>query len=1006
MADRSVKVTLSAQVAGYVAGMEQAANATRAAGSATEKLAQQQQAFETMGRAAMVSGGAMAAGLALSAKAAIDWDSAWAGVTKTVDGTPEQLAAVEAGLRGLTAVLPASHTEIAAVAEAAGQLGIATPNVVDFTRTMIDLGETTNLTANDAAMQLARFMTVMGTSQSAVSGLGSALVDLGNNYATTEAEIMAMGMRLAGAGAQIGMSEGQVLGLSTALSSVGIEAEAGGSAMSKVMIDMASSVEKGGTRLKLFADVAGMSADQFAAKWKKAPGDALASFVSGLANAESQGKSTFGVLEELGITEVRMRDALLRSASAADQFAAAMAQGDAAMESNSALADEAAKRYETTAAKLGIMRNQVVDAAISLGEHFLPAIEAGAESLSSFANMLQGLDGPMGAVVAWGGLIAAGILLTGGMALAAVPKIAAYKVALETLNVNTAALGGRLQGLGAFLTGPWGIAMVAAGLSINVLKNAMDEAKASAVDFEIGLKQGKNGLEVMREEANKGLNIKGIYDVSGSVANLGSVLEESAGYANSFTKALLQDFDDKAVIESLQSYGGELAKLAANDLPAATAEFSSFADAADLTREQLVLAINEMPLFKSALLDIANAEGLATDDSTLLQIALREVGPAAQKAADGADAGSEAIDGLENSAKATQEAISALADEIAGFGSATFDSREASRRLQAAYKDLADSLGKNGASFDISTEAGRANESALDAVAEAANRAAAAALENGEGQDVANAKLAEGRENLISILEPYYESRDAAAAYVDTLGLISPEKVTEIIANTEQATQKLMEIDANNPPDKLFQISADAADAYAGIDGVNVMPIDTKTAYVWGDNADAVKKIEDVNRADITRKTVAIDGNDSGFRNAWNSIMNLGAITKVVNFVRGTSVESANGNIIAYANGGVATGIYSGGPPIHKFAEPETGWEAYISGKPSERERNRQIWAETGDRLGLGDLLNAVTTKQQTQVTTELRFEGPFYGDPTHVADEITAKQRRANAAYGIGDIR
>src|SRR5690606_28230406 len=99
----------------------------------------------------VIFGAATLAGLGMAAKAAINWESAWAGVRKTVEGTPQQLAALEEELRGLAATLPATHGEIAAVAEAAGQLGVATPNVAEFTRVMIDLGETTNLTADEAA---------------------------------------------------------------------------------------------------------------------------------------------------------------------------------------------------------------------------------------------------------------------------------------------------------------------------------------------------------------------------------------------------------------------------------------------------------------------------------------------------------------------------------------------------------------------------------------------------------------------------------------------------------------------------------------------------------------------------------------------------------------------------------------------------------------------------------------------------------------------------------------
>ncbi len=123
-------------------------------------------AAREVGGALVAVGAGFLAMSALTVKAAVGWESAWAGVTKTVDGTPQELKDVEDGLRSLTGVLPASHQEIAAVAEAAGQLGVQTKNVVAFTKTMIDLGETTNLSANEAATSLARFMNVMGTSQS------------------------------------------------------------------------------------------------------------------------------------------------------------------------------------------------------------------------------------------------------------------------------------------------------------------------------------------------------------------------------------------------------------------------------------------------------------------------------------------------------------------------------------------------------------------------------------------------------------------------------------------------------------------------------------------------------------------------------------------------------------------------------------------------------------------------------------------------------------------------
>ena len=189
----------------------------------------------------------------LAAKSAIDFESAFAGVRKTVDATEEEFAVLEKGIRDMALSLPSGANEIAGVAEAAGQLGIANENILSFTRTMIDLGEATNLSADQAATSLARFANITQMSQTEFDRLGSTIVALGNNLATTEAEIVDMAMGLAGAGKQIGLTEAQIMGIAAALSSVGIEAQAGGSAFSLVLSQMQLSVETVNESLKHFA---------------------------------------------------------------------------------------------------------------------------------------------------------------------------------------------------------------------------------------------------------------------------------------------------------------------------------------------------------------------------------------------------------------------------------------------------------------------------------------------------------------------------------------------------------------------------------------------------------------------------------------------------------------------------------------------------------------------------------------------------------------------------------
>ena len=167
-------------------------------------------------------------GLSVAAtKAAIDFESAFTGVIKTVDGTDAELEKLKNGILEMSKTMPESASDIAKVAESAGQLGIKTKNIEDFTKVMVMLGDSTNLSSEEAATSLARLANITGMSQDKFSNLGSSIVACGNNFATTESEITNMAMRLAGAGSQIGLTEADIIGLSTALSSVGIEAEAG-----------------------------------------------------------------------------------------------------------------------------------------------------------------------------------------------------------------------------------------------------------------------------------------------------------------------------------------------------------------------------------------------------------------------------------------------------------------------------------------------------------------------------------------------------------------------------------------------------------------------------------------------------------------------------------------------------------------------------------------------------------------------------------------------------------
>lgn len=325
----------------------------------------------------MKVGAVIGVGTGLVLKQAIEWESAVASMAKTIDESdtnPQMFEALTQDLRDLSLEIPIAAADLAELAATAGQLGIKTPAIAEFTETMAALGVSTNITAEQAATDLARLANITGMSQDSFDNLGSSIVDLGNNFATTEEEIVTMAMRLAGAGSTIGLSEAEILGLSTTLSSLGIEAEAGGSAMSKLMVNMQLATATGGEDLENFAKVAGISASEFSTAFSEDPMTAIVKFVEGLGKVEESGGSTIETLDAMGITEVRMRDALLRLAGGSDILSEAVNTSTTAWEENTALTVEAEKRYGTTASQLQLLKNEVTDMAIDLGEALLPAL--------------------------------------------------------------------------------------------------------------------------------------------------------------------------------------------------------------------------------------------------------------------------------------------------------------------------------------------------------------------------------------------------------------------------------------------------------------------------------------------------------------------------------------------------------------------------------------------------------------------------------------------------------
>lgn len=776
MAERRVRVVFSAEIQGFRQAMAEAAAATRRTADAAESASAEadtflgrmvqsatanEEAWEKSGTALLGFGTAAVGGLALASKAAMDWESAWAGVNKTVNGSPEEMAALEKELRGLAKTLPATHEEIAGVAEAAGQLGIQRESVAAFTRTMIDLGESTNLSADEAATGLARFSNVMGTSQDEVSNLGSAMVGLGNNFATTEAEILAMSMRLAGAGKQAGLTEGDVMGIATAMSSVGIEAEAGGSAMSTTMKRIEKAAREGGSELDLFARTSGMTSEDFAEAWGEDASGTLVKFISGLGDTAEAGESVNGVLTELGITGIREADSLLRLSSASGVLTGALKVGNEAFEANTALAEEAAKRYETTESKVKIAWNNIKDAAIDAGAVLLPIIAGVVEGIGGVAQAFGALPGPVKGVLSVLGGVVGLAALGAGAFLTLTPKIletmAAFRVMVPAGSRAAAALD-RVGGMAGRAAKIAGVAAVIGTVTLALAKLAeggeIDRIDAGMGKVSLALAKVKGGgpgaadaLDSLFQDRDGNALVKDVTDLESAISR-------------TFNRDAATQFNDwgQAVATGLTGVKGSAAFTADafKRLDSGLAELVAGGSTDDA--EKAFAKIQE-----AAAAQGVSVEDLATKFPDYAD-ALKQAAADAENAADGAD---KFTDAAGASVPVTEEMATALAEvgvsadgtiaDLAKFTDALFDAgllqmsaRDAARGLEEAIDAVAESAKENGTTLDITTEKGRANEAALDAVAQAGIRLVQANAQAGDSEESLQGNLRTTYDNLIA----------------------------------------------------------------------------------------------------------------------------------------------------------------------------------------------------------------------------------------------------------------
>ena len=337
--------------------------------------------------------------------------------------------------------------------------------------------------------------------------------------------------------------------------------------------------------LALIAKVAGTTSEEFQQAWKEKPAEALQSFIKGLNTAHESGANMDAILMKLGMTGIRQGNMLKSLALSSDKMSAAVERSNQAWKDNTALTNEANKRYETTESQLKMFRNQLTDIAIEFGGPLIKALRGGLDAVKPWISNLADLAKKFSSlsteqqqnIIKWGLMAAAlgpalkllggGISVVGGFVkaigglskgigflsgsvkyLANIPAglnaLAGSAGAVETAVAGASAGTGLLGSALGFLVSPIGLATVAlvgATAGLAYLSNEQEKARIKSEEFGTQLSDTARGElrsfqktvdETSVAAANFGTHAGDVEKVSGAFKKLYEDIQAAADQSN------------------------------------------------------------------------------------------------------------------------------------------------------------------------------------------------------------------------------------------------------------------------------------------------------------------------------------------------------------------------------------------------------------------------------------------------------------------------------------------
>lgn len=946
MGDRTVKVSLLLQAQGYMQGVKEAGKATDEFGSKAEQLAAKKQGFESLGRAAVGFGAAMALGVGVAISKWAEFDQQMSYVQAATHETAANMdllkeAALDAGARTVY-----SATEAAAAIEELARAGVSTQDILAG--------------GLDAALDLAAAGGLAVADAAGIAAVALKTFNLQGTDMSHVADLLAAGA---------GKAMGDVSDLSQALAQGGMVAKQTGLSIEETTAGLAAFASQG-----LLGSDAGTSFKSMLQRLTPQSKEAQSAMDALGISAYDASGNFIGLAEFAGKLEQGLRNLTPQQRNAAmatifgsDAVRAASvlySEGEARIRDWIDAVNDQGYAAETAAMRLDNLMGDWEGFTGALDTAFITMGEGADGPLRAFVQGLTGLvDGfnelPDGAqqAVMWVALVTAGVALTGGAALLAIPKVAAFKVGLQTLGITAAGARTGLGKVSSFLGGPWGIAIFAATAAFALFNKQIEEgipAQAEIVNSIKSATSAANGFVSAFERGSLESFFAG--DYKNELKDLPGLLDHAIDAQRNWADALSTTVGQKGAYDSIRRYGDALAELAGSDLPTAQLAFRGLTEEYELNEAQTRRLLEEMPAYRDAILQVADQHGIAADSAEFLQLAMGELpGTTAEVEA--------AMTEMQEASEAAQEAFDATAKALRGIGDSAMSLGESKDAALAAINALTEAAAVEGATLDGTNAASIRLRDAVREVETSHRDAAVAIIENGGTLAEAQAEYENSRVAIMDMLTAKGMDADQARIWADAqLG-----SSAEVKASLDEVYQAWLDL----PENKEMKIQVESAQAEQKL-------------------ADLKARLAGI----PSYKRITLEG------------FTVGKFDVTPNASGGLYEKGRK--VTAFAAGGTPSQIARATPGgLLKYAE--AGWpESIITMNPAYRDRSLDIWAETGQRLGAWQpappSYGVAAAPQSAGAGNTYKFGDVIGLDPAQIVGEMNKEVRRAMAMSGLNE--